>query len=158
MDRLSPSDKRRFMKRAGTNVAARRTVKKDCIEDFIKSIPVFLHLSDEALGEVRKHLYKKQYGKGKKVFEKGVWIKALLTTWSADFRSFPPPCFAVFRAGYRATPTLSKRSLLPAHQAVWRTFFYDIELMTTRGTPCARFPRKRSPRWQEPVVRPFSER
>jgi CRP/FNR family transcriptional regulator, cyclic AMP receptor protein len=59
------------MKRAETNMVNKRTIKKDCIEDFIKSVPVFLHLSDEALGEVRKHLYKKQYAKGKKVFEKG---------------------------------------------------------------------------------------
>lgn len=55
----------------------KRTIKKDCIEDFIRSIPVFLHLSDEALGEVRKHLYKKQYAKGEKVFEKGDPISTL---------------------------------------------------------------------------------
>ena len=55
----------------------KRTIKKDCIEDFIKSVPVFLHLGDGALGEVRKHLYKKQYAKGKKVFEKGDPISTL---------------------------------------------------------------------------------
>jgi CRP/FNR family transcriptional regulator, cyclic AMP receptor protein len=65
------------MKRAGTNVVKKRTIKKDCIEDFIKSVPIFLHLSDAALGEVRKHLYKKQYAKGKKVFEKGDPISTL---------------------------------------------------------------------------------
>jgi hypothetical protein len=59
------------LKKAGANVVDKRTNKKDCIDDFIKSVPVFLHLSDDALGEVRKYLYKKQYAQGKKVFEKG---------------------------------------------------------------------------------------
>ncbi len=35
------------MKRPETNIVNKRTIKKDCIEDFIKSVPVFLHLSDE---------------------------------------------------------------------------------------------------------------
>lgn len=65
------------MKRAGNEVSNRKTVKKDCIDDFLKSIPVFLHLSDDALGDVRKHLYKKQYAKGKKVFEKGDHVETL---------------------------------------------------------------------------------
>jgi len=59
------------MKRAGTKVVNKKLIKKDCIDDFLKSIPVFLHLSDAALEDVRKRLFKKQYTKGKKVFEKG---------------------------------------------------------------------------------------
>jgi CRP/FNR family cyclic AMP-dependent transcriptional regulator len=77
MDRLLSSDKRRFMKKAETNMVNKRTIKKDCIEDFIKSVPVFLHLSDDALGEVRKHLFKRHYTKGKKVFEKGDHVETL---------------------------------------------------------------------------------
>jgi CRP/FNR family transcriptional regulator, cyclic AMP receptor protein len=65
------------MKRAGANMVNKITIKKDCVEDFIKSVPVFLHLSDAALGEVRKHLFKKQYAKGKKVFEKGDHVETL---------------------------------------------------------------------------------
>jgi hypothetical protein len=65
------------MKKAGTNVVNKRTIKKDCIDDFLKSIPVFLHLTNDALGEVRKHLFKKQFAKGKKVFEKGDHVETL---------------------------------------------------------------------------------
>ena len=65
------------MKKAVTKVVNKRTIKKDCVEDFIKSVPIFLHLSDAALGEVRKHLYKKQYAKGKIIFEKGDPISTL---------------------------------------------------------------------------------
>ena len=65
------------MKRAESKLVAKRAIKKDCIDDFLKSAPVFLHLSDDALEEVRKHVYKKQYAKGKKVFEKGDPISTL---------------------------------------------------------------------------------
>lgn len=55
----------------------KRIIKKDCIDDFLKAIPLFFHLSEDALGEVRKRLFKKQYTKGKKVFEKGDVVETL---------------------------------------------------------------------------------
>jgi CRP/FNR family transcriptional regulator len=66
-----------FVKGADTGLVTRKIIKKDCIDDFLKSIPVFLHLSDDALGEVRKRLFKRHYAKGKKVFEKGDYVETL---------------------------------------------------------------------------------
>jgi CRP/FNR family cyclic AMP-dependent transcriptional regulator len=77
MERLLPSNKRMPVKGAETGVVNKKKTKKDCVDDFLKSIPVFLHLSDDALGEVRKHLFKRQFAKGKKVFEKGDHVETL---------------------------------------------------------------------------------
>jgi CRP/FNR family transcriptional regulator, cyclic AMP receptor protein len=77
MERLLSANKRMLVKGAETGVVNKKKIKKDCIDDFLKSIPVFLHLTDGALGDVRKNLYKKQYAKGKKVFEKGDHVETL---------------------------------------------------------------------------------
>jgi CRP/FNR family transcriptional regulator len=43
----------------------------DCVDDFLRSLPVFLSVDNETLGEIRKRLYKRICGRGKTVFQHG---------------------------------------------------------------------------------------
>ena len=49
----------------------------DCVDEFLKSLPVFLQADDEALGEIRKRLYKRNCGSGKMVFQRGDAVSSL---------------------------------------------------------------------------------
>ena len=55
----------------------KRVKSTDCVDEFLKSLPVFLQVDDEALGEIRKRLYKRSSSRGKTVFHRGDAVSSL---------------------------------------------------------------------------------
>lgn len=49
----------------------------DCVEDFFRTIPVFLNVGDDVLLEVRKRVYKKQVPKGRTIYQRGDSVEEL---------------------------------------------------------------------------------
>ena len=52
-------------------------LKKDCINDFLASIPTFVGLDEPALAEIKAHLYKKEFSKGKLIYQEGDAVNIL---------------------------------------------------------------------------------
>lgn len=50
---------------------------EDCVDVFLKSLTVFSQADDEALGEIRKRLYKRSCGSGKMIFQRGDAVSSL---------------------------------------------------------------------------------
>jgi len=48
--------------------ARKHRERGDCVESFLGAMPVFLQVEDEALGEIRKRLYKRRFSRGDTVF------------------------------------------------------------------------------------------
>jgi len=55
----------------------KRVKSADCVDVFLKSLPVFLQANDEALGEIKKRLYKKSVSRGKTIFQRGDAVSSL---------------------------------------------------------------------------------
>jgi CRP/FNR family transcriptional regulator len=55
---------------------------------FLKTLPVFLQVDDEALGEIRKRLYKRSIGKGKTVFQRGDAVSSLFIVETGQIEIF----------------------------------------------------------------------
>jgi CRP/FNR family transcriptional regulator len=49
----------------------------DCVDEFLRTIPVFLNVGDDVLCEVRKRLCKKQVPKGRTIYQRGDSVDAL---------------------------------------------------------------------------------
>ncbi len=58
-------------------IMKKKVKSADCVDVFLKSLPVFLQADDDALGEIRKRLYKKSSGRGKTVFQRGDAVSSL---------------------------------------------------------------------------------
>jgi CRP/FNR family transcriptional regulator len=52
-------------------------LKKDCIDDFLASIPTFSDLGEYALAEIKAHIYKKEFPNGKVIYEEGDEVNTL---------------------------------------------------------------------------------
>jgi CRP/FNR family cyclic AMP-dependent transcriptional regulator len=65
-----------------------RVKAADCVDVFLKSLPVFLQADDEALGEIRKRLYKRSCGRGKTVFQRGDAVSSLFIVETGQIEIF----------------------------------------------------------------------
>ncbi|MEW6118148.1 MAG: Crp/Fnr family transcriptional regulator [Nitrospirota bacterium] len=52
-------------------------MKNNCIDDFLRMVPAFSEVSDQALNEIKTHLYKEHYPKGGIIFQQGDPVTAL---------------------------------------------------------------------------------
>jgi len=64
-------------RREYTHIMQKKVKSTDCVDVFLKSLPVFLHMEDEALDDIRKRLYKKSSTRGKTVFQHGDVVSSL---------------------------------------------------------------------------------
>ena len=52
-------------------------MRKDCIYDFLKSVPAFSNVGDAALDRIKEHLFKMQYSEGEIVYQQGDTVTTL---------------------------------------------------------------------------------
>lgn len=52
-------------------------MKSDCINDFLRTVPTLSSISDATLHEIKAHLCKEHYPKGRIIFQQGDPVKAL---------------------------------------------------------------------------------
>lgn len=57
--------------------AGKKRERRDCVESFLGAMPVFLQVEEEALGEIRKRLYKHRFSRGDTVFLCGDTVTTL---------------------------------------------------------------------------------
>lgn len=108
-------------------------MKRDCINDFLRTIPALSSISDAVLDEISAHLYKERYPKGRIIFHQGYPVPALyfvemgkIEVYKSDSEGKKLTMWFINPSEMFCVPTIIFGSAIASAEAVKDTIVYCL--------------------------------